>query len=449
MMHLESAVFAYWLNSLWQVPLVFLAACLAARLVHQMGPHAEHRVWVAALLLQAILPMCIFHLGEVWRQAWAFMLSLWSANTPGGQTQVVFGNPAVFGMNVGRMSAGITAGLILAYIGSVAYFSGRMGWALYRTSAMRKQASAVVLDGESERSLSRFSQFFRLSRRKIHVAASSQISGPVTVGISRWTLLLPPKFLESMGRDDLDTVFAHECAHLQRRDFAWNLLFGLIALPIAYHPLLWLTRSRIAESREMVCDAMAAEAMEGRERYARSLLRVASMLSHATSHRSLHAIGIFDTSIFERRIMNLTRKHFEVRGLQRVMLMLTCGVLGLLTCASALALHIDTGVPVPAQTKQPKRVFVSSGVMQGNLIHKVMPVYPDLAKKGKIEGTVVLAAHINKDGEPESLQVKSGPPLLEQSALDAVRQWRWKPYLLNGNPVDVETEINVIYSLGK
>lgn len=449
MMHFESAIFEYLLNSLWQVPLVSVVACIAARIVRQMGPRAEHRVWVMALLLQVTLPMCFFHLSEIWQRAWAFMLSLWSVNTPGGQTQVIFGNPAVFGMNVWRMSAGVMVGLLLAYLGSVVYFSGRLVWALYRTSAMREQASAVALDGESEHSLKRFSQFFELSHKKIHVASSSVISGPVTVGVSRWTVLLPTKFLENIHRDDLDTVFAHECAHLQRRDFVWNLLFGWIALPIAYHPLLWLTRSRIAESREMVCDAMAAEAIEGRDRYARSLLRLASMLSHKRSDRSLQAIGIFDTSIFERRIMNLTRKHFEVRGAQRIALMLTCGVLGLVTCASALALRIDTGIPVLAQTKQPKKVAVSSGVMEQNLIHKVMPVYPVEAKKDRVEGTIVLSAHINKNGEPEELNVKSGPSQLHQSALDAVRQWRWKPYLLNGDPVAVETEINVVYSLAK
>jgi TonB family protein len=449
MMHFESAVFEYFLNSLWQVPLVFAVGCLAARAVRRIGPRAEHRVWVTALLLQVILPMCFFRLSEIWQRAWAFMLSLWSVNTPGGQTQVIFGNPALFGMNAGLISAGVMAGLLSAYIGSVVYFSGRLGWALYRTFAMRKQAFTVALDSENERSLRRFSQFFQLSHKKIHVASSPVISGPMTIGISHWTLLLPTKFLESINSDDLETVFAHECAHLQRRDFMWNLLFGLLALPIAYHPLLWLTRSRIAESREMVCDAMAAEAIEGRDRYARSLLRLASRLSHKTSHRSLHAIGIFDTSIFERRIMNLTRKHLEVRGVQRVTLVLSCCVLGLVTCASALALHINTGIPVPAQVKQPKSLSVSSGEMEQNLMRKVMPVYPEEAKKDRVQGTVVIRAHINKNGEPEQLNVKSGPSRLQQSALDAVHQWRWKPYLLNGDPVEVETEINVVYSLAK
>ena len=118
--------------------------------------------------------------------------------------------------------------------------------------------------------------------------------GPVTIGIRQWTLLLPPSFLHNVEADDLDAVFAHECAHLHRRDFAKNLLYGLVAVPVSWHPLLWLTRLRLAETREMVCDAMAAEAVAGRESYANSLLRLASMLSNRMAAENLHAIGIFD-----------------------------------------------------------------------------------------------------------------------------------------------------------
>jgi len=71
-------------------------------------------------------------------------------------------------------------------------------------------------------------------------------------------------------------------------------------------PLLWLTRARLAETREMVCDDLAAEAVGGREGYARSLLRLARMLSDRKAPRILHAIGILDANIFERRVMYLT-----------------------------------------------------------------------------------------------------------------------------------------------
>jgi TonB family protein len=87
--------------------------------------------------------------------------------------------------------------------------------------------------------------------------------------------------------------------------------------------------------------------------------------------------------------------------------------------------------------------------MQGNIAHKVTPIYPLKAKKEKIEGKVVLAAIIGKDGAVENLAVVSGPKVLQQASLDAVRQWTYKPFLLNGNPVEVKTTVTVTYTLLK
>jgi periplasmic protein TonB len=96
----------------------------------------------------------------------------------------------------------------------------------------------------------------------------------------------------------------------------------------------------------------------------------------------------------------------------------------------------------------PDRVRVSSGVASGNLINKVQPQYPPIARTNRIAGTVVLHALISKAGSIENLQVVSGHPMLTQSALEAVRQWKYKPYLLNGEPVEVETTIQVNFNLG-
>jgi protein TonB len=99
-------------------------------------------------------------------------------------------------------------------------------------------------------------------------------------------------------------------------------------------------------------------------------------------------------------------------------------------------------------TKAPKQVTVSQQEMQGNILTKAVPVYPPAAKKARIQGKVVLDAVIGTDGTVESLRVLSGPQELQQSALDAVRQWTYKPYLVNGEPVEVETTVNIIYMLG-
>jgi TonB family protein len=95
-----------------------------------------------------------------------------------------------------------------------------------------------------------------------------------------------------------------------------------------------------------------------------------------------------------------------------------------------------------------KKIKVDGRVIAGNILVKTRPEYPAVAKAARIQGVVVLQAVISKDGTVESLQVLEGPPLLQQAALDAVKTWKYRPYLLNGEPVAVGTTINVVFALG-
>ena len=95
----------------------------------------------------------------------------------------------------------------------------------------------------------------------------------------------------------------------------------------------------------------------------------------------------------------------------------------------------------------PQRVRVSSGVSQGLLIKRVQPNYPPLARQARIQGQVVLQAEISKEGAIQNLQLISGHPMLAPAAIEAVKQWRYKPYLLNGEPVAVDTQVVVNFTL--
>jgi protein TonB len=106
----------------------------------------------------------------------------------------------------------------------------------------------------------------------------------------------------------------------------------------------------------------------------------------------------------------------------------------------------STPVAVP-KVATPQRVRVSQGVSQGLLVHRVQPMYPPLARQARIQGTVILQAEISKDGTIENLRLISGHPMLAPSAIEAVKQWRYKPYFLNGEPVAVETQITVNFTL--
>ncbi len=146
--------------------------------------------------------------------------------------------------------------------------------------------------------------------------------------------------------------------------------------------------------------------------------------------------------------MKLTRIQMELRGVRRLAVIGTCTVLGLGTCVSALALRTNITAPTgqAGAVKADRAVQVSAGVMAGQIVSSVAPVYPQEAKEQKIEGAVVLQAIIGKDGSMQELRVVSGPVELRSSAMEAVRRWVYKPYLLNGEPTEVKTEITVTYS---
>ena len=105
-------------------------------------------------------------------------------------------------------------------------------------------------------------------------------------------------------------------------------------------------------------------------------------------------------------------------------------------------------VPSAAPPPPPKqRVRVSEGVVQGLLVHQVKPEYPSAARAAHIQGQVVLHAIIGKDGTVKEVQVVSGQPMLASAAQNAVKQWRYKPYFLNGQAVEVDTTINVNFTM--
>jgi periplasmic protein TonB len=114
------------------------------------------------------------------------------------------------------------------------------------------------------------------------------------------------------------------------------------------------------------------------------------------------------------------------------------------TVGGVLGGIMNTGAKLPAK---PKLVRVSQGVTEGLLVHKVTPQYPFVAKQAHVQGAVILKAIIGKDGKVQNVQPESGSPLLASAAVSAVKQWRYKPYVLNGTPVDVETTVTVNFTL--
>ena len=434
----ERWVLDYVLNAIWQVPLLYGAAWVAARLMRRVGPGAEHRVWVGALVAAVVVPAC--RLPEL---RWLRVGGEASRGSVG------------FGVVTRAVDAGGTWGLppfagavvVAAYFAVLGYFCVRLAWGLWRGWVLQRESRPLRLSGAEARSWERWCGWFGLDG--VGLAESEGVDGPVTVGVWRRVLLAPPGFLAGVDAGERDAALAHECAHMQRRDFGWNAVYEVLSLTVAFHPAVWVVKARIAESREQVCDALAAEAMGGeRNEYARSLLRLASRMSGRTPVRSVHAIGIFDANILERRVMQLTTKRVEVRRAVRLAVGAACVALGVAACGTAMALRMEVKAPAAAKASDHAAKDGAEVVAPKLLLHRA-PEYPEQAKKDKVSGVVLVGMTIGTDGVPSGLHIVKGLRAdMDQSSLDALKDWKYSPAMRGGVPVATEITVTLTFSMG-
>lgn len=241
MKELESGVMTYVLNSLWLVPLFWLAAVLVARALRPFAAAWQHRVWVLALLLEAGIPGL-----PVRAWLWLFWLRLhagWAAllhHAANGAGQVTVGMGPGQATGMLHLSARLLSLCSVTYVAVLLHGTLKLMWRFRKAQQLRLGARPVSLHEGTERAWRRCCARFCI--KDARVGESAEIGGPLTLGLRRKLVLLPVGMLAALSETDVITIFAHECAHMQRDDFAKNLLYGAVALPIAYHPLYWATR---------------------------------------------------------------------------------------------------------------------------------------------------------------------------------------------------------------
>ena len=178
---------------------------------------------------------------------------------------------------------------------------------------------------------------------------SGDVPGPVAAGFRRPVLLLPANFIEEHSQTEFLAAVGHECAHMSRHDFRKNLFYEVVGLLTVFHPVTWFIKSQIAQTREMICDRMAAERLLGRRAYGQSLLQLATKMPPAASSGMFHTMGMFDTNTLERRIMTLMTSLPRVSRIRHYLLGLTAMVL-LSICAGVSGSFTQS---VAAQTSKP------------------------------------------------------------------------------------------------
>ena len=415
----------YVANSVWQVPMLAVVAWLAIRL-GKPDAQMQHRVWVMTLALSVVLPLVgrgVFpiqsrmhsHPGlnrETRRQAEGGPSGTQAIRVPEHVSPVLRDGiakneqPALpFAVRLSPRAAdcllGIYCVIILLRLMQLA-FARRTAGSLARRSI--ETTFSPSEQGLLERCCA------RLRVREPRVLVSVVIRTPMTVGVMRPTLLLPKAFFASTEREMI-AILCHELAHVRCRDYLANWVCQLGSLPIGYHPATYGIQRQIRRTRELVCDAMAAETMDSSIEYARCLVTLAQRMRDAEGlPQSVQAAGLFDHDVFEERIMRLLEKKntINVRA-KAVRVMAGIAVMAAVTTAAAV-FHV-TPVVVRAAQRSGAPARFAMPVETANAMHVATPVEVALAMQTAAPVPMAVAEQAAPPAPSPIPQAPQAPPV--------------------------------------
>ncbi len=361
---IEQAILGYAVNSIWQVPMLAAVAWLVIWL-GRPGVRAQHSIWLATLALAVLLPLRgIGGVGIVATRtksaarSGATQLSVVAMNNQpvgphalaarDGQKHAVWlRDMPRLPMRTIRLSQWAAYWLMGLYFFAAFFRLVQLVSARRAARTLARGARKAVLSPSVTVMLARLCEKFGV--REPQVRMSSAVVSPVTMGVVRPVLLLPETFAEN-SENEITAVLCHELAHVWRRDYLVNLLCQVGALPIAYHPATHAMQQRVRQTREMVCDAMAADAMRSTSGYARCLVVLAQrMLGGRAVAEQVQAVGLFDNSVLEERVMRLLEAKTKMSTQARVARVATGAVLMAAVMATTAIFHLTPTVVKAAQ----------------------------------------------------------------------------------------------------
>jgi beta-lactamase regulating signal transducer with metallopeptidase domain len=361
---MERAVVEYIANALWQVPLLAGGAWLFLWAVRP-GPRVQHGVWLAVLALAAVLPMHGMESSDTFvvlpRSVDARTAIDQVFVTAAGPQQQFAANgelrtPVVKKTAVRRdwfaitprvrsicLAASAVGWLVRAYVAAVLFGVFRIVRA-WRAARHLVESSREVASCQREMAhLQGYGE--RLGVRLPQLRESSEAASPMIVGLVAPVMLLPEGFWRHT-KDEVRAALCHELAHVKRRDYLVNLVCQVVALPVGWHPVTYGVQRRIRRTREMVCDAMAAQEMQSEIGYARCLLAMARSMLGGGMVEQAEGLGLFGNNILEERVMRLMETKTAVSVRARIARTASGATMMIAATAMATMFHV---VPTMAQ----------------------------------------------------------------------------------------------------
>jgi TonB family protein len=454
-MHEVVAMMSEWLmhylaHSAVALTIVGAVAWMGDRLLRRVGPQAQHRIWVVALLAGVALPLLpTAGLARYFTHA--------DASAAGGTVAITYSMAAAT-TALWALTTRLAQMLAGAYLLTVLFSMTRLLWRWRRTRAMVRRSAVLPLGSSACGLVQDAARRFGVVAPEVR--CSSKTRGPVVLGLRRAVLLVPDGFfaVERLGpeyQEDASAALAHECAHIARRDYTKNLFYECVAAAVAYHPVSWMMRRRIAETRELVCDEMAAGAVGDRPEYAASLLRLATAMAGPAARpfyaSETQAIGVLDAGILEERVMRLTMDLPKVTRARKIAMAVvaSCALLGGAVTAAALSFDVTTQDGAAATAPLHEKVYkVGGDVTPPVLTYSVDAQFTKKAKDAKYQGVSVVSLVVDSHGMPRHVHtIRKLGMGLDEKAIEAVRQYKFKPSMLNGKPVAVKVTIEVNFHI--
>ena len=274
---------------------------------------------------------------------------------------------------------------------------------------------------------------------------STEITGPITFGWFRPVIVFPDSFAE-LDAAMQKAVACHELLHVKRGDWFWNTIEELVRTVFWFHPAFYWLIGRIRLTREQVVDEQAVALLGSRKAYLHSLVEVARWKN---STASLPAPLFLRECQFSRRVRRLVQFQ-EVRMSKTKSTMFWSVCVALLSVTgwwslAALPLKATPSARMPQEEPAAEEpVRVGSRVMANKLVHKVEPETPGRPGSSRPLDQFILSIVVDKDGEVQEVKVLQGAgdhPPSNSAVPDAVSQWRYEPFLLDGKPVLVRTTV--------
>jgi bla regulator protein blaR1 len=421
---------------LWQSTVCAGIAALLAVAFRRASASTRHNIWLAASIKFLVPLGLLLDLGRYAAASIAFAPSSSSAATA-ARWITVAADPVAAGLTPAIERAAI--------IGLVAVWAaGVIALTIWRS----RQWSAVarVIRGGRQSQEGRIADALRRAPRSsarpvsIALVECESTLEPGVTGARRPTLIWPVGLTDRLSDAELNTIVAHEAAHVDRRDHLTVLAHTIVETIFWFNPVVWWIGARLLSERERACDEAVMQASADTRSYAEAILKVCGFCLQSPT---AFVAGVGGSNLRSRIEWILTAP--AIAPLSRSARVLLAAI-----CLTTIAAPIVAGAAgaqgkdaTVHETKEP-------GVKPPSIAREVKPNYTDKAKAARIQGIVHLDAIVLKNGDvgtvrvTKSLDTKYG---LDKEAVRAIKQWRFNPGTKDGTPVDVRVEIEMSFTL--